>query len=74
MVICLKIGYNRYVMHTNGIYNLNTWSNDRSLRTAGIMRALNMLDTVSVSLSFNAATFVILTGRGPAVGVGGCGD
>jgi hypothetical protein len=74
MFICLKIGYNKTVMHTNGIYNSNTRSNDRSLRTAGITRALSMLGTVSVSLSFNAAAVVISTGRGPAVGVGGCGD
>jgi len=75
MVICLKTGYNKYVMHTNGIYNLNTRLGDRSLNMMGSTRANGMLGSVSVSLSFNtAATVVISTGRGPAVELGGCGD
>jgi len=74
MFICLKTGYNRYVMQTNGIYNLNTRLGDRSRMAMGSKRTNGMLGSVSVSLSFNAAAVVISTGRGPAVGVGGCGD
>ena len=74
MYIWLMIGYNRYVMQTNGIYNLFTRSNDRSLRAIGSARVNGMLGSQFVSLSFSDATVDMSTGSGPVVGVGGCED
>ena len=74
MYIWLMIGYNRYVMQTNGIYNLFTRSNDRSLRAIGIASVNGMLGSELASLSFSDATVEISAGSGPVVGVGGCED